>query len=222
MSSLIVKTAPTQEPITLQDAKDHLRVATDDDDAYITNLIRTARFNLERAYDLALITQSLVLGRDYFPAVFGMGWGWTPSWWLGTTWMAQYDTQEMRYGYINLRPPVQSITQVTYLDTTGASQVWASSNYVLDSDSRPARFMLNIGKTFPATAPLLGAVKVEFVAGYTTQALVPDDIKQALRLLIGNWYENRESVVVDTRLVALELPQSVQMLMAPYAPQLVR
>jgi uncharacterized phiE125 gp8 family phage protein len=222
MSSLVVKTTPVVEPISLAEAKDHLNVTISDDDARIQNYIRAARANLERKYDVAFMTQSLVLGRDYFPAVFGMGWGWSPGWWLGSTWMAQYDLQELRYGYLSLRWPAQSITSVTYLDTTGTSQVWASSNYILDSDSRPGRLMLGLGKTYPATAPLAGAVKVEFVSGHTDPALIPEDMKEAVRLLMGEYYQNRENVVIDTRLVALPIPDGVDALMAPFAPILVR
>jgi uncharacterized phiE125 gp8 family phage protein len=223
MSSLIVKPGgePKVEPISLAEAKAHLRVDISDDDALIQGLIRAARANLERVYDIALMTQTLVLGRDYFPAVFGMGWG-MPGWWLGNTWMAQYDTQQLRYGYIPLRGPVQSVTSVTYLDPTGASQVWASSNYLLDADSRPPRLTLALGKTFPPTAPLFGAVKVEFIAGYTDPALVPDDIKAAMKLYLGHLYENREEVMVGTRLVALQLPLGVQALMTTFEPNLVR
>lgn len=222
MPSLVVKTPPAVEPISLAEAKDHLNVTVTDDDARIQNYTRAARANLERRYDVAFITQSLVLGRDYFPAVFGMGWGWSPGWWLGNTWMAQYDTQELRYGYLSLRPPVQSITSVTYLDQTGAITTWASSNYVLDADSRPGRLSLALGKTFPTTAPLLGAVKVEFIAGYTDPTQVPDDMKSALKLLLGEYYQNRENVVIDTRIVALAIPDGVDALMAPFAPVLIR
>src|SRR3979409_375910 len=99
MSSLVVKTPPAVEPVSLAEAKSHLRVDVPDDDALIQNLIRAARANLEQVCNLAFITQSLVLGRDYFPALFGMGWGWSPCWGAGNTWMAQYDTQELRYGF---------------------------------------------------------------------------------------------------------------------------
>ncbi len=219
--SLIVKTAPALEPVSLQEAKDQLRVYTDDDDSYISTLIRTARMNLERTYRRALITQSLVLGMDFFGQPdFTPTWlyGWPPSTlsWGPTGWILPQSS------VIELRPPVQSITAITYLDAAGNLQTLASANYVLDGDSEPARVVPNLAKLWPVTAPLPNAAKIEFVAGYTAPALVPDDIKAALKLLIGNWYENRESVVVDTRLVALELPQSVQMLMAPYKYWLLR
>ena len=71
MPSLVVKTPPAVEPVSLAEAKAHLRVDTTDDDALIQNLIRASRLSLETKYDVAMLTQSLVLGRDYFPNVFG-------------------------------------------------------------------------------------------------------------------------------------------------------
>lgn len=222
MSSLVVKTPPAVEPISLGEAKAHLRVDTTDDDALIQNLIRAARVSLETKYDVAMLTQSLVLGRDYFPNVFGLGYTPTPQWWLGPSWAGQYDAEELRYGFISLRAPVQSVTSVTYLDTTGSSVVWASSNYFLDADASPGRLGLALNKTFPTTAPLPGAVKVEFVTGYTRPELVPDDMKSAVKLLLGEYYENRENVIVDTRIVALPIPDGVAALMAPYGTPLLR
>lgn len=222
MPSLIVKTQPAVEPISLAEAKNHLNVTIADDDALIQSLIKASRATLERQYDIAFITQSLVLGRDYFPAVFGMGWGWSPGWWLGNTWMAQYDTQELRYGFIGLRPPASAITTVTYLDPTGAATVWPASNYILDPDSRPSRFSLALGKVYPVTAPLLGAVKIEFVTGYPDAASVPEDLKEAVKLMVGEYYQNRENVVIDSRIVAIEVPDGVDALMVNFAPALIR
>lgn len=222
MPSLIVKTPPAVEPVSVDEARKWVRVDIPDDDLVLMNVIRTARQLLETKYDVAMITQSLVLGRDYFPNIFGLGFALVPQWWLGPSWTGQYDSEELRYGFISLRPPVQSITSVTYLDTTGAAQVWASSNYVLDGDSSPGRLFLALGKSFPATAPLPGAVKVEFVTGYARPELVPEDMKTAVKLLLGEYYENRENIIVDSRIIALAIPDGVDALMAPYGTPLVR
>ena len=222
MPSLVVKTPPTAEPVSVPEAKAHLNVTIPDDDQLIQLLIRTCRTTIEREYDVAYMSQSLVLGRDYFPNVFGIGWGWSPGWWLGNTWMAQYSMEELRYGFIKLRSPVQSVTQVTYLDGSGASQVWASSNYILDKDSQPGRLGLALGKTYPTTAPVIEAVQIEFIAGATAPELVPDDWKLALKLYLGEYYENREQMIIGTRLVAIPIPDGVEKLMAPVSPVLLR
>ena len=221
MPSLIVKTPPAVEPISLAEAKAHLRVDMTDDDATIQHLIRSARHALETRYDRAIITQSLVLGRDYFPSFYGLGYTWTPGGWFGQYWMTQYTTQELNWGYIALRPPVQSITSVTYIDTSGNSQIWPSTNYGLDGDSEPGRLYLLPGKTFPTTAQQLATVKIEFVSGNTSPDLVPADIREAVKLLMAHYYENREETVTGSRLVSLQLPYGVQQLMTNYDPSLV-
>lgn len=215
MPSLIVKTPPTQEPITISEAKDHLRVVTNDDDTYINNLIRSARYTLEMTYRRALLTQSLVIGLDYFGQEEWMPtylYGWPPSMltWGPTGWMLPLSS------VIELVPPVQSITSITYLDPAGNLQTLASANYVLDASSEPGRVVPNLAKIWPVTAPLPNAVRIEILAGVTDPTLLQDNIKEALRLLLGHYYENREQVVIDTRLVALELPLGVEALMAPF------
>jgi uncharacterized phiE125 gp8 family phage protein len=198
--SIIVKVAPTVEPISLERAKAHLRVDVTDDDALIQDQIRAARRFLERRYDRALLTQTLVRGLDAFPMVC-----WAPGGWMQPV--------------IELRPPVQSVTSVTYLDTVGATQTLAPATYFLDKDSEPGRLALNIGKSWPATAPLPNAVLVEWLAGATNPDLVEPDIQQANLFVLGHLYENRETVITGTISKAIEL--GVDELMRSYRRDLV-
>jgi uncharacterized phiE125 gp8 family phage protein len=128
----------------------------------------------------------------------------------------------MYYGTepIQLRPPVQSITTVTYVDPAGATQTLASTEYLLDKDAEPGRMFPAIGKVWPPTAVIPGSVKVDFVTGYTTPALVPDDQKAAIRLLVGHYYANRESTITGT--ISKELEFSVASLMGNYRQELAR
>src|SRR5207253_701833 len=119
------------EPITLDEAKQHLRVDITDDDQVITNCIRSARWNLERVYRRACITQSLVLGLDYF-AQGDPAWmagasttGWSYS--LLGTYPMGWAIGTLGFGYatnpvVELIPPLQSVTSITYLDPAGATQ----------------------------------------------------------------------------------------------------
>ena len=61
-------TPPAVEPVTLADAKAHLKVDTTDDDALITALITAARARAEWHTGRALITQSWTLWLDAWPA----------------------------------------------------------------------------------------------------------------------------------------------------------
>lgn len=60
-------TPPATEPITLLEAKDHLRVDIPDDDNYINGLISAAREYAEGYQNRAIGSQTLEYIMDYFP-----------------------------------------------------------------------------------------------------------------------------------------------------------
>ena len=223
--SLTVKTAPLVEPLSLAQAKAFLRVGIDDDDAVIQDLIRASREKIEWTYNRSFMTQSLVLGLDRFvqpgtptpaygyPLVGMYNWGpggMSPWGWMQPSWSV-----------INLRPPVQSITSITYTDPSGAVQTLNAANYTLDK-SEPGRVFPALNKIWPVTAFIPGCVAIEFISGSTDPNLIPDRMKQALRLTLAANYENREEYLIGTRLMVVELPEGVSELMAAYAPDLVR
>jgi uncharacterized phiE125 gp8 family phage protein len=84
---------------------------------------------------------------------------------------------------------------VTYYDTDDVATVWAATNYLVDTDFNPGRIVLNYGGTWPTeTLRLSKGVVIRYVAGYgLTGASVPDEIKLALKMLVGHFYENREA-----------------------------
>lgn len=210
--NLTVKTPPATEPITLTEAKAHLRVDFTDDDTYITSLITAARTMLEWTYDRALVTQTLVLGLDRFATP-----GWTPSWQAGWSpqLMGTYSSLPT-FSIIELRPPVQAINAITYLDGTATLQTLDPTRYVLDK-SESGRVFPAFNKIWPVTAYMPGAVSIEFVAGHGNAAAVPENMKSAIKLILGDLYENREQSVIEPRVsAAVELPLGVDELMAPW------
>ena len=64
---LILTTPPATEPVTLAEAKAHLRITHNDDDAYISTLIISARQQLEARMGLGLIAQGWSLFLDDWP-----------------------------------------------------------------------------------------------------------------------------------------------------------
>lgn len=77
-----------------------------------------------------------------------------------------------------------------------------------------ARYVENhTGRTLYATA---SAVPTDAEGNITDEhALVlNDDVSTAMLLLIGNWYANRESVVIGN--ISSELPMAVRVLIDPY------
>lgn len=186
---LKVVTAPPVEPIGLAEAKDHLRVDISDDDALIDQLILGARKYAEEICGLALIT-----------TVFDETWDWrfperlTPR-----------------------RAPLQSVGSVTYVDTEGATQTVAASVYTVDtsSDIERGRIVEAYGKTWPATRRVINAVTLRYTAGFGDgPGDVPEPIKHALLLMIGNGYKHREEIVTGASVA--QIPRGALKLLAPW------
>ena len=189
--ALVLKTAPAAEPILPAEAKLHLRVDHDDEDTYISALIKTARHDAETITRRALITQTWELVMDDWP--------------------------ENDWFEIPL-PPLQSVTSITYTDSDGAMHTLSAADYVVDTDSEPGRVRLVDGASWP-TVELrpLSAIRVTFVAGYgDAGAAVPEPIRQAMYLLIGHYYENREAVINSTGANVQLLPLGVTTLLQTY------
>jgi uncharacterized phiE125 gp8 family phage protein len=167
-------TGPTSEPVTLTEAKAHLRVVVTDEDTQITSMIVAARHAAEHITGRALMPQTWELALDKFPRQIDLS-----------------------------RAPLVSIASIKYIDSAGILQTMAEADYLLDSHREPARITPAYGTSWPATRYQANAVLVRFVAGYTDAAAVPQDIKNWMLLRIGMLYENRESVVAGVPIAAL-------------------
>jgi len=134
-----VITAVTTEPVTLVEAKAHLRVDVADDDTLITEQIGVAREFAEHYTGRALAPQTLELALDAFPsrsiALQGV--------------------------------PVTSITSIKYKDAEGVEQTVSAADYSLNDYGITASVELAAGTEWPVTQVASNAVKVRYVAGYT-------------------------------------------------------
>lgn len=164
MLGIVVTTPPTAEPVTLEEARLHLRVSDDSEDEQLDGLIKAAREYVETRIDRALMTQTIRLSLDRFPAY------------------------EIRLP----KPPLQSVTSVQYIDGAGATQTVSASDYRVDTYTEPGR--IEPVTVWPVADARVAAVRVTYVAGFTSAALVPQTIKQAMLLLMTHWYENRSAV----------------------------
>lgn len=187
--ALVLVTAPTEEPVSIAEAKAHLRVDGDDDDSYIGALITTARSHVETITRRALMPQTWKLVLDDWPD----------------------DVLEL------LLPPLVSVSSITYKDADGETQTFASSNYVVDADSVPGRLCLADDASWPSDDLYpMGAVQIQYLAGYTNANAVPQPIKNAILLLVGHYYENREAALVAQGANVQQLPMGVADLLATY------
>lgn len=175
----IVTVAPTSEPVTLAEAKLHLRVDGTDEDALISGLIAAAR--------------------DYVDSYTG-------------TFTAPCTAQVRCDSFADFTNapilPLGAVTGVSYVATDGTSQILASSVYEARSDGLRASIALKAGQSWPAIQPD-SRITVTATVGYAT---VPPSIKQAILLLIGDWYANRENSGDGMT----EAPHAVSALLANY------
>ncbi len=180
-------TPPAGEPVSLAEAKQHLRVDGDDDDLLIGSLITAARQAAETKTGRQLITARWKLVLDAFPG---------PSLMQSAT-GASFSLPG--HAILLAKCPVQSAVSIEYLDMNGTTQVMPASDYVLDAACEPARLTPAFGKTWPPTLPQMGAVSVTFDAGYGTASAVPEGLKSWIKLRVGSLYGHREEMSVLSR-----------------------
>jgi len=188
---LVVQTAPTEEPVTVAECKTHSRISTATDDTLIGYYITTARKYAEDCLNRTLVSTTYDLTMD----------GFTDRHW--------YD----RWAIYLPRPPLASITSITYLDSAGDSQTWSSALYRVDTSSLPGRVTPAWGETYPSTRGVIGDVVVRYVAGYGAASTVPQQLKTAIKQLVGSMYDLlREAHGMGASVEAL--PFAGEMLMA--------
>lgn len=99
--------------------------------------------------------------------------------------------------YIELRnPPLVSVTSITYLDDNGIPTVFGSSNYIVASSHVPGRIILENDSDWPSTQTQQDAVSVLFTAG-----AVPVAVKHAMKLVVGELFQNREMKIIGSYVV---------------------
>ena len=188
--ALTLVSGPALEPVSLDTAKSHCRVEVDEDDDLIESLVTVARRTAEHWRNEALITQTWNLLLDAWP-----------------------EGDALRIP----NPPLQSVSSITYKDTDGDEATFAAANYIVDTDKVPGAVVLAHGASWPGTALYpTSPITVQFVAGYGDTANdVPEEVRQAMLLMIGHWYENREEVAVGRSAVvrAEQIPLGARFLL---------
>lgn len=169
------QTAAANFPITLEEAKAHLRVTFSDDDSLIEQLIKSATHELETRLQRTLCETTWTEVLDAFPS-----------------------------GGIKLSmPPLLSVQSIVYYDSTGSVLTLASTEYLVDTHNEPGWVFPAPDKTWPETQGRINAVTITYKAGYllggtSTQQrdAVPRDLRAYLLIRVATLYENRESINV--------------------------
>lgn len=181
-----VVTPPADEPVTLAEAKGHLRLEGSDDDTYVLALIQAARQHIEEVCWRGVVTQTREALLNGFPCV-----------------------GELALPGGNLA----SIVSVTYTDADGVVRTLNRETYEADTVSEPGRLLLAYGQSWPGTRCQWDAIRVRYTVGWEA-ALVPAPIKHALLLLVAQMYEHRVPEVAGT--IVSKVDFAVDALLAPY------
>lgn len=188
---MIVRVIDPPDPIvSWLDAQRHLRLDGDDEKAYVEGLIAAAT-----------------------------SWIDGPSGWLGRA-VGEQTLELADCGFGNDRlpyPPIVTVESITYLGSDGLDHEMAEGDFIqlLNGSIAPL-----LGQSWPSVGDSPEAVRVRYVAGYPVTdadpsvSTVPAAITQAILLLIGHWYRNRETVVTGT--IATSLPLAVEALLSTY------
>lgn len=160
-------------PLSLDAAKAHLRIDSDEEDDDVDALVASAVAAIDgpKGIGIAMVEQTWRLSLDRFCE------------------------REIPL----LLNPVRSIVSVTYVDAAGDTQTIDAGDYQLDADQDPAILSPTFGTAWPSARCQPGSVKITFKAGFAAAADaetdVPADLVQAIKLTISNLYDNKDGGV---------------------------
>lgn len=191
--SLTRQTPPALEPVTLTEAKAHLRVDSTDDDVYIATLITAAREWVEQYLDRTLVHTQWVMRLDRFP----------PD-----------SLQDIELP----RPPVvasgtATAVTLTYTAENGNTAAYSTSSFRVDRAATPGAVKALYGQTWPPHLEDDNSVSITWWAGYgASGSSVPAAVRHAILMLCSHWYETR-GATVSTGAVPQDVPFGVRSLL---------
>ena len=180
----------TIEPVSLAEAKAWLNIDYDDQNDVITSIIKAARLKIEKRCGISIAMKQYAAKISHFA-----------------------DQIELP------NPPVISVDSIKYLDEDDVEQTVDPAEYeFVQDDYVPYVFPLDEWPDDVKDRP--DAVRITFTTGIDIEDSppdeVPEDLKQAMRWLIGHMYENREEVFLASRTLMVETPDTVEAIIAPY------
>lgn len=189
--ALRIVTPPAALPVSLVEAKAHLRLEEDVDDTYVTALIDAARVHVEKVCQRALVLQTVEL---VAPPLSG-------------------DSSLMLPGGRLADTPAVS---VHYKDSDGVEQeLDAASFFTVDGgEARPGSLFLEAPTTWPVMSGRPDALRVRYSVGWANAAAVPAPLRHAVLLLVSQLYEHRTPEVTGT--VATRLELAFDALLSPF------
>lgn len=187
---LRVVTPPGTTPVSLVEAKAHLRLEESVDDAYVAAIIEAARSHVEKTCERALVRTTVELTT---PAPECLG-----------------DAVRLLGGSLQA---AEDVLSVSYLDTDDVLQSLALVDVavVLGGDSSPG-LLLPASGSWPTMSARPDALRVQYRVGWPTAAEVPAPLRHAVLLMVSQLYEHRTPEVAGS----LATSSALEALMAPY------
>jgi uncharacterized phiE125 gp8 family phage protein len=151
--------APTDEPVSLDEARQWARITVTAENSVVESLIVAARTWAE---------------------------GFTRRQFMTATWVRKMDGFPQDGAFIVLPyPPLASVGSITYTDENGDGQTWSSALYQADTAVKRGRVRPIEGETYPSTqADTDNTVVVTYDAGYGGASDVPQNIRTAILLYV--------------------------------------
>lgn len=179
---------PASEPVTLDEARAFVRMDDTAEDGLLSTLVTAARLHVEAVTGRALISQAWRVVLDGWP----------------------FD----RVVTLPVSPAI-SLTAVTTYDFAGTAVSVPLDGMLLDAGDAPAQLFLLAEFDPPVLLRERQGIEIDYLAGYgATAADVPAVLRQALLLLVGYWFENRDVVTIAG--LGSVVPTGFDLMVAPY------
>lgn len=178
--------SPADLPVTVSEAKEHSRITTSSDDAYIEQLIMAAAQYAQERTGCAIGVQV----------------------WEGALNSFFADCSAPYAGYSRADviclplPPLNEVLSVKYTDANGDEQTLDAALYVVDTFGVKASIRRAFGEVWPATRCEPDAVRIRFSCGYSPNGspaplALPPRLRQAVLVMVNEMYDNRTDGVDD-------------------------
>lgn len=188
MISPILITAPTVDPLSLSEIKDHLLITTSDYDTKLAMYADAARDDFERLTNRTLFQ---------------------------TTWELRLDCTPGGPIHFPRGAPLIDVVSFKYLDSEGVENTWDPSLYVVEAagEMELGRLAPAHGESYPTFEPYpLSPIRIQYRAGIANslspQGEVSGAVKECILLMIGEMYEHLEGTVVSERSAANAFSQN--------------
>ncbi|ADJ24768.1 phiE125 gp8 hypothetical protein [Hyphomicrobium denitrificans ATCC 51888] len=174
------------DPVTLAEAKAQMRVLHSNEDALIERIISAASRHVENRIGRNLVKRTVTYKREGFPR------GGVPV--------------------VLPRPPVISITSITFVDPKGDTITLSPNDYFLAASL--IEYWVLPKTAWPLAARGIPSVTIVYESGYgAMDSDVPEDLRHAVLLLVQHFYAHRSAVMEGPAVVT---PMAVDALIEPH------